>query len=519
MSSDAGPRSGPSLGSGLAILVFLAAAAFVLLDQPSDPGFRLGHRGWVTAHALAIFEKSDWAHGFVGYTYGTVGEDGEPEYFYFDRYPFFFSAGMHGLLEWGSDLPAERIDLARQIMNVVFLLTLVAGVLVLLELGLSPPISVTVALLAASGDILMRYRDMVHFDQPALLGCLTLIWLIARWHRRGGGGAAVIVAAALVACFGRGYASFSVLGVWWLASAVAGRRRMGEILRSVPTRACLAAVAAAAALLAYNVVTEARTRGVSIAETSIVDSANRRLGLDERFNEKHRSVVGWSRFLAVQAQRALSGLVPRIVAPDENPPPPVIWSLLAVVGLVVGVFVATREPDRRIPWIVLAVSGVAWLLPMRNLAAFHDYTSMFLYGLNLVFWAALSTWLPRRSHVFVLLVAGAFFVSSVVARNAEVAARSQVPARTTADFTAIAENLPDGARYLARPGIDLLVFGVSYAPGFYLPGRWAVNEWIGKQRHPLADQPSYVVGPDAGGQGTNLTPDNEYVFLFRRDGR
>lgn len=517
MSSDGGLGAVRAYGSGLALLVFMAVAAFVLLDQPSDPGFRPGHRGWVTAHTLAIFEKAEWAHGFVGYTYGTIGEDGDREHFYFDRYPFFFSAGMHGLLELGSDLPAERVDLARQIMNVIFLLTLAAGVAILLELGLSPPLAVAAALLAGSGDILMRYRDMVHFDQPALLGTLVLVWAIVRWHRRGGG-ISVIVVAAIVACVGRGYACFAVLGVWWLATVVGRRLRMGEILTSVPTLACAAALASASVLLAHNVAMEARTRGVSLEETSIVDSARRRLGFNDQFNEKYRRIVGWPRFLSAQARRAVLGLVPWRLEPGAPLPQTVVWGLLVFLATVVAVFLATREPGMRIPWIVLALSGIAWLLPMRNLAAFHDYTSMFLYGLNLVFWAALLTWIPWRGHLVCLIAAASLFAAAVATRNAEVAALSQSSARETADFTAIAASLPEGAHYLARPGIERLVVGVPYAPGFYLPGRWAVNERTGKRPHPLADQPTYAIGRDPDGDGTSLTPDNEYVFLFRRDG-
>ena len=59
----------------------------------------------------------------------------------------------------------------------------------------------------------------------------------------------------------------------------------------------------AASLLTYNVATEARKRQIPVTQTSIIQSAENRLSLDENFNEKYAGILDWGGFLKGQIDR------------------------------------------------------------------------------------------------------------------------------------------------------------------------------------------------------------------------
>src|SRR5262245_55708504 len=138
------------------------AFVFILADQVVDQGFQKGHRGWCSANVLAIIENATAENGFVGYTLDFLEADGRHFYYYFDRYPVFFSAGMRVALKTVSLSRGAQIQLARQIMNLLHGLTLVASVGLLLELEVAAGIAVGAVALAASGTLIVAYRDMIH---------------------------------------------------------------------------------------------------------------------------------------------------------------------------------------------------------------------------------------------------------------------------------------------------------------------------------------------------------------------
>ncbi|MBK8619711.1 MAG: hypothetical protein IPN96_22040 [Anaerolineales bacterium] len=51
----------------------------------------------------------------------------------------------------------------------------------------------------------------------------------------------------------------------------------------------------------------------------------------------------------------------------------------------IGITIWKQTADRRMIYLILTLSGFVWLFPLRNLAAFHDYTAMYYIGIPLVF--------------------------------------------------------------------------------------------------------------------------------------
>jgi hypothetical protein len=494
----------------LAAAALAAALLFVFADQPRDDGFRRGHRGWVSAHTLAIVERSVPANGLVGYTLSLRTEHGRDLY-YFDRYPVFFAAGLEVIEDLFASNTIQEIRVARQVMNVVYALTLVAAVLLLVELGLTFEAAVAATALAGASATMVAFRDMVHFDQPALLGIVALLWSLAR-YRNGGSGKVVLAMSVVAVLSGRGYASFAVLGAWWIFESVPllAKQRASAALRAVatgvPTAACLVAIATGTLALGYNVVMESRIRGIPVSEAGILGSAWQRLALDEGFNDRNERRIAWSQVLQSQQAGLAHGVLPWT---RRDPIQSRQWLRQALAALVLAVavgFAATRGETMRGVWLAAVAGGPAWLLVMRNLAAFHQYTALYLFPLCLTFFAAVLYRLPARAAVFVALAACALLASATDGSNRSIVQQMGTSRQDTLDMMEIERTLGPGDAVAVDKQI---LRGVPYAYGFYLPNNDIVVE----------GPASLVLSRRRRFNGENLTPGNAGIFLYRPEKR
>jgi hypothetical protein len=301
---------------------------------------------------------------------------------------------------------------------------------------------------------------------------------------------------------GRGYASFAVLGTWWIVEAVRAlradvRHAPRQIAWSVPTRACLLAIALCSVCLAYNISVEAHRRDVSITEVGIVQSAIKRLTLNPTFNKAKARDLAWGGFSETIAWRGVYNLQPYF-APDVMPSRGLgLLSAVAAVALVVGFFIASRKPPLRPPLLIAALAGLAWIFPMRGLTAFHDFTTMFLLSLSAVFMAGL---LPA-------LLGCAVLAYSTYLCNVGLRERAALGEVYTQDLARIEARLKPGEAIEVQPREHKLIPGVPYALGFLLPhqpivaggsGAWLVTNKNKKKKH------------------RSETPENQRVFLFKR---
>jgi hypothetical protein len=494
----------------LACAALAAALAFVFVDQPHDDGFRRGHRGWVSAHTLAIVERSVPENGFVGYTLALTTETSRDLY-YFDRYPVFFAAALEGIENLFASDRTSEIRVARQVMNVVYALTLVAAAVLLVELGLPVEAAIAAAVLAGASATMVAFRDMVHFDQPALLGIVVLLWALAR--RKGGGSAALVAGVSAVAVMsGRGYASFAVLGLWWIfeSASLLRKARDASVLRaiatSVPTLACLVAIAVGTTCLGYNIVMESRLRGIAVTEVGIVRSGLRRLSLDEGFNERMERSIKWSHVLQSQQAGVAHSVLPFARRDPLHARPWLrvgLWSLVLAVAIA---FAATRPAATRTVWLTAVFAGPVWLLVMRNLAAFHQYTALYFYPLSLAFFAALLHRLSARVASAAAVAACLLLVDATRESNRVIVQNAGTSRQDTKDMIQIERVLGPGDAVATD---KQLLRGVPYALGFYLPDNDIVVE--GPATLVLSRRRQF--------QGQNLTPGNAGIFLYRPDGR
>ena len=495
--------------TGVSVLIFMTQSR-VVGWEPGYNELQPGHHGAVSSRTLAIINHATPANGFVGYVFQTIDENGEKDYDYFDRYPVFFSAGMHALLSLKSKL-STQIYLSRQAMNGIFILTLVAAYLLASRLVKHWAIGLAAVLFAVSSQYLLFYKDMVHFDQPALLGFIFLMYAIAVHMRRAN--RVLLYGAALVAAaLGRGYASIIVLGVWFLLEVLQILLQKGlplldkvkKVLKHDSLWVMVISILWAASLLTYNVATEANKRQIPLMQTSIIQSAENWLSLDESFNEQYAGILRWGIFLPTQADRIVRWSFP-------------VWdydgtkwlNAIIVLGMLATIVAHGARVDAvdRKTLALMVLSGMVWLIAMRNLSAFHDYTTMYYLGFTLAFYVSTFSLLrlPPKLAFVVLVFALAVFAYRNQ-KTQDLHYRIGQPYNSfTYDVIRIREQFPNGDVTIFLPDGNK-TGSTSAAIAFYLPGAFLAPE----------ENAEYVITSDREFLPQTLTPDNTRLFLFER---
>ncbi len=467
------------------ILIFVLCLLVFAL-QPYKVGFEKGHHGWVSAHVLAQIVNAVPENLFLGFTNKLKTASGALDYYYFDRYPVLFSGLSHLVLEGFRDNLAHYIYAGRQWMNVVFV---VLGLLVLrlnLRLTDRKEKAWAATLFVLSSSYLMRYKDMVHFDQPALVGCLLVLNGIVDFELTKSK-KYLLVGSLLGPLLGRGYSVIFFLLFWVLYRGWKDVAKAKKGIRSVrvPVLFFLLSFPLPAAMLAWNIAGEAKIRNVPWQETSIVISARRRLGMDDYVHKdntvKHFS---WPSYVNNQLQRTLDYLTPyplfavhvknykRPVTHYLSLLPKAIYQILLLVFLYKFFrgFWRTTAAKRRELFTVLIGGGALWLLVMRNLAHYHEYVTLYLIGLLMVVWISLTDYLEGTGKPY-LKIALSLFLVSVGANFALETFRAQEVNWQPGEFgkvRAVMEQNNLESFYLKEDYLVEFLDGVPFGENFYL---------------------------------------------------
>jgi hypothetical protein len=155
--------------------------------------------------------------------------------------------------------------------------------------------------------------------------------------------------------------------------------------------------------------------------------------------------------------------------------------------------------------LILIISGFGWLIPLRNLSAFHDYTAMYYIGIPLVFFTAIFLLLKlSKSATYLLAVLAliAYTTAIVQVKNWHEEREGNVSAYTY-DFMRIREQIPGTGNRVK------VIAGIPYGPfplGFYLHGQYISSK----------STANYLIAANKEYTQNNLTPNNQVIFLFRK---
>lgn len=503
----------------LGLLIFCGLTAVVL--QTDNVGFNPGHYGWVTSHNLAVFKNASPNNGFLGFALDVISANGNNDKLYFDRYPVIFSGLMNRIMAFKELSLSEEIALARLTMNILFALSMLIAYRLLHRIFLAP-LAVTAAICLTFGScIFLFYKDMVHFDQPAMFAMLLLFDAITRYelnqdHKKNVG--SLFLIAIFAATFGRGYAAVFTLGVWFIFRWWQHR----QIFHDIAFRVAAVCVVVSAASLATNIYRESLIRNLPLLQTSIVTSATARLGV-KKSSEFVEHKARFSKSLLTQIERFFLNSVPGLFGgPHEvmrglrkgARTIPGIILLLAILGIFLYVLPkygwrAWKELSNNQKHVgkILIFSGIVWCVVMRKLTAFHEYTAYFLLGTNLYIWALFLTYTFKKISIRKQLALTGFvvllFLSSVIRieqlHNSEM---SEVNEHTE-DFESILQILgPESKNIFVEGNFRKFIPGAPYALGYYLHG------------HKISISKDYaqfelITTPTS----KNLTPHNKHFYL------
>ncbi len=498
-------------------LVLIVLGIFLLFSQKRHIGFEPGHHGWVSAHSLAQIVKSTPENYFVGYTLSFYSPSNIPWHknYYFDRYPFPFSASFNSLLSLLDGRLGDTIHHARQLMNLIFWVMLVLTYLLLVQISNNHFASLSAALSVFSGHYLLFYKDMIHYDQPAIAGMLLLINTIMYYYRSGKQWP-VLVASVICVLMGRGYVSCAIL-IFWLVCLFVNdfiveyfylKRTINPLFKKTAIIATLAAVLTSSIFLSYNIFIESHVRQVSVENTSIVKSALKRLGMNQDFNEKHKENLNWRNVLNIHSTRLTESLFPAQLKDNVVNLTPLVKHTVTLVLFLLILLFLFRLPNKIFMPYIVAVFGVfLWTMPMRNLTVFHDYTTMYYCGFLGIAFLALYTLIPSRVLIWfcfpIVLVSFGNAVKHVSDLHTGL---SNDRSRITEDFEVIIEQLPNIASLYVDGGYRNLLSGVPYSMGYY------GKDYMLAYRESVA---AFIISKDADRNEENLTPNNSIVFLYR----
>lgn len=395
------------------VFQFLIFALLVLVLQPFKVGFEPGHHGWVSAHTLAQISNATPDNFFLGFTQKTI-VDGKIDYFYFDRYPFFFAGGMNLLLSMFRDHLDLTIFMGRELMNIIFLLiTFFVWRITRLLFNDENKASIVTAFVVSS-SLLVKYKDMVHFDQPALVGCLWVLNGILEYEIHGK--KRLLIAGSLLGpLMGRGYAVIFFLAGWVLVKFVREFFRTRKILpmiRSLPALCLVGSVPIPALFLVNNIMTEAKIRNVEWIDTSIVFSARHRLGMaNYKSSDLKEKKFSWGSYVSNQLQRTMDYFTPysiygihvknykKKLLHYSSLIPKALFQLF-LLYLFIKFFPPwwrSQEIRTKDHFLYLISGGVLWLIVMRNLANYHEYVTLYLIGAVILCWSFLVDWASSRT--------------------------------------------------------------------------------------------------------------------------
>ena len=497
----------------------------VLFMQTKNYGFSDGHYGWVSSHTLAQISHATPQNLFLGYALPIIQDTGDPDYVYFDRYPVFFSGLMNLALRIASpDLPSQ-IMFARVLMNLIFCVTLFICYLLLNLIFNAPILSLISVISTFSTTTILFYKDMVHFDQPALLAIFLLLLFISKFELHGQK-KWLLPVALFASVSGRGYASIFVLGVWVLLRARPFRALRFKFFKNdLSVRALALSVLVSGSCLAFNIFQESKIRHVPIRETSIVKSAASRIGVTSFANLEQEKKARLSKAAVLQLEGLIFNSLPAVVGgPGETmqlfrssaKKPLGIAALLLLMALLlyalprqaVYTWKKLNSTEKKLGFVFL-FGGLAWGLFMRKLTVFHQYTSMYLLPANLfIFYLAFKSLLAeqKRRQLLALFVSSLLFAIGIYATKVAHDSNSDILNQYTQDFENIRRALPSlGSKIYVEGGYREVLPGTPYVMGYYLSPHFLSPE----------EHAEYKVTTHSSFDSENLTPNNKYFFLIK----
>ena len=525
-------------------LLFLALSALIVFSGDRGDFYRPDRHTHDSAQTLSMAGNLSPDHNFLLVRLARLTGYGDLSYITYGRFPIGgpVLAKLVGL-PFGEDLSAWLLA-ARFLMLAMFAASAVLAYLAVARLAGSRWIALAATALAFSGYYALYESDNVQSESIMdFFGIMLTFHGMVVFKRDGRFRQLVVKACAAVLL---GWHIYALL-LPFIAFGLAGEA-VALIRRNPPAPQALRALAAlvrsryfilgaaaslfGAAVLGFNLASEYAAFGdeSSFAELPTAQSAARRLGQSEEYNERFADEIEWGNFASRQLHRVGVSTLPYAVSRhlerfDFNLEP-IIFPFPAattVVGALAAAALAAPAFARRDKalWAALALFGVCWALAFRYNVHSHHHTHEALFyagapaaALALALMFARERLGARRGEILAALVgaamAAALALSAFYMSRTALAELWQEERKTLmADFTEIRKIAREKPLFAAS---NILysdqfkeIVGGNNPVDYFVTGRYLTQDW--------RDAP-FMVGDYKADALNPLTPDNRMMFLY-----
>ncbi|MBI4684366.1 MAG: hypothetical protein HY755_04110 [Nitrospirae bacterium] len=446
-------------------IILLLAGGSIFIFQNHTNGFIAGHHGNTSSIASALSKSLviEDTH-LVMLISKQMLDNGEVFYHIYNKFPVFEYLTLGTAMKIFEPDLAMQIYVARQIMNIFFLVALILCYKIVHEIVNEIFLALTITLLVFSSFYMLSYNDMVTNMSTPLLGFMLALLLVVRSSKYNVRKSMLIIIPMI--SIATGWHTYAVFIAWFIVDAIKHikeQRKKGnvvnEIIREPSFIALVSSVSFGILILGGQTINEAILRGGDLLQTSSIQGMLRRLGMKatsdvQTFKEIYtKNLTAWHYFTALQIIRIFVMIVPfaGILISQVSPfhltsfIPGMLFTLISG-SLVVYGFIRFRDRINFKVFSVFALSGFCWAIPMRHYVAWHEHQSVFYIGLSIMYFiffgAAIKPTLAKPAAIITCLL----FIFSVYQMNTLKSSEAPRLNAITTEFQNIYSTLPQNSR-------------------------------------------------------------------------
>jgi hypothetical protein len=429
--------------------------------------------------------------------------DGEIVYEGYNRFPL-FPFLLTGLITHPfKDQPALQVYIARQLMNVFFILAVIVVFRLVNELAKNKYLALSVALITFSSYYLLTYNNMIFNDIPALLGFVVALHCAAAAQKTKLKKTHILFYSLFPISLG--WQPYAVFITWFLVDVmevffekdISIRMKVKNFIRKPSFIITGLAVTWGVFILGLQLLNEWRIIGGSFVDLPSVNSLFWRSGLSSA--EGYTSfpwIFNWGNYLAGQSKAIVLMIIPFgsifQVDPGFNA------SIFIVISLIIYTTLKYLKDTSTINKmnLIMIFSGFLWTIPMRHFVALHEFQSIFYIGFVISVYLALLSHINLQAwNLFAINITLAFLIAVSLSNHYKTPYKSII----TTQFQNIYEQLPANSKIYIEEDRKLMTRYSRYAVEFFLTGCLFTQP----------EEAEYIISknPDFDGEKLTLNPD------------
>jgi tetratricopeptide (TPR) repeat protein len=483
------------------IVVFILISICVLLFQNNRFGFNKGHHGFVSSHGASISKNISAKNNFLLFESVFINNHEEVSHQVYSRFPIVSFLIIKIFMNIFSPNLSMEIIIARQVMNLFFIGSIIIAYLSIYELLRSHLSSISIVLFSFSSFYLHYYNDMIWNETPTLFGFILGFHGIVLYHLYG---RKCQLYLKVIAGLSLGWQIYSMLFAYILCSLIRDfvkQKSITRLIQSDQIKLGLLSLLFGLFFLGFNFVNEMVVTGKNFSEIGSFKSAKSRIGKDNEFQEKYGEYLAWGSFSKGQLHRIGAMSIPYVLKKNGN------FKLYGGIVLIIT-FLGCIFSKKKILLLTLLLSGLFWAFPMRSFTFTHDYQSLYYIGIPIVLFFLIIHTIEKKLPLalpFLLFFSIVTFLSTNIILNQSKAKEAQKCNLITYDFQDIINYTETGNIFFIDGLLNEIAYGY-HAVEFYLSGNYLTTD---------KNFAEYIISKEKNYNSYLLTPKNSNIFLFR----